>query len=135
MNITYYSFGGELFKQEEGAGIGLRASACMAKILMGVIDKLWAGIQNTWKLSVAIFFRYIDDLRLYIFPISAGWYWSETGWEYRNEEDDLRSPIERTKEELAKSFNSIVRFITFTTESEEEFSNNFLPTLDFQTQV
>ena len=29
-----YSFGGKLFRQRSGAPIGLRASACLAKILM-----------------------------------------------------------------------------------------------------
>ena len=34
MDSTCYSFGGEIFKQVSGAGIGLRASACMAKLLI-----------------------------------------------------------------------------------------------------
>ena len=48
MDSTCYSFGGILFKQGEGAGIGLRASACMAKIVMGEIDKLWARCHGHW---------------------------------------------------------------------------------------
>ena len=45
MDSTCYLFGGKIFKQLWGAGIGLRASACMAKIVMGLIDKMWSDIQ------------------------------------------------------------------------------------------
>ena len=71
MDSTCYSFGGEIFKQVSGAGIGLRASACMAKLLMGMLDKMWAQTQISWSLVVAIYLRYIDDLRVYIYPITA----------------------------------------------------------------
>ena len=43
--------------------------------------------------------------------------------------------MERTRQELAKSLTDMVGFIKFTTETEEDFKNNFLPTLDVQTQV
>ena len=48
MDSTVYSFGGKIFKQMNGAGIGLRASACMAKLVMGLIDIIWAGMQESW---------------------------------------------------------------------------------------
>ena len=135
MDSTCYSFGGQLFKQMWGAGIGLRASACMAKIVMGMIDKRWSGLQASWCLKVYLFFRYIDDLRLFMHPITKGWSWGANGWYYEDNCSDDRSDIERTKMEVAKSLNSVTDFIQFTTEGEEEFDNNFLPTLDFQTQV
>ena len=65
MDSTYYTFGGEIFKQLHGAGIGLRASACAAKIVMGKLDQLWASSQHPWLIIVQIYLRYIDDLRLY----------------------------------------------------------------------
>ena len=34
-----------------------------------------------------------------------------------------------------KSLNAVTNFIQFTTDGEEDFTNGFLPTLDFQTQV
>ena len=39
MDSTCYTFGGELYKQLHGAGIGLRSSACAAKLVMGKLDK------------------------------------------------------------------------------------------------
>ena len=135
LDSTCYSFGGELYKQVWGAGIGLRASACMAKIIMGLIDRMWASTQMTWDLKVYLFFRYIDDLRLFMHPISSGWRWGEKGWQFDGATEDNRTPIQRTKEELAKSLNDVRDFIQFTTEGEEDFHNGFLPTLDFQTKV
>ena len=134
MDSTCYAFGGKIFKQLWGAGIGLRASACMAKIVMGLVDKMWTNTQTTWSLKVYMYFRYIDDLRIFLHPISEGWIWGDTGWEYTGMTDG-RSATERTKQELAKSLNDVTDFIQFTTEGEEDFVDLFLPTLDFQTQV
>ena len=102
MDSTCYSFGGKIFKQLWGAGIGLRASACMAKIVMGLIDKMWSEIQITWNLKIYLYFRYIDDLRIFLHPISEGWSWEDTGWVYTETTDT----IERTKQEISKSLNA-----------------------------
>ena len=72
MDSTCYSFGGQLYKQVWGAGIGLRASACMAKIVMGWIDRMWAKVQVSWDLCAYMYFRYIDDLRIFMHPIAKG---------------------------------------------------------------
>ena len=135
LDSTCYSFGGQIFKQMWGAGIGLRASACIAKIVMGMIDRRWAEVHTSWDIKVYLYFRYIDDLRIFMHPISKGWSWQEYGWNFDVDSKDERSPIDRTKEEIAKSLNAVTDFIQFTTEGEEDFSNSFLPTLDFQTQV
>ena len=135
MDSTCYSFGGQLYKQVWGAGIGLRASACMAKIVMGWIDRMWAKVQVSWDLCAYMYFRYIDDLRIYLYPITKGWMWESSGWKYDDKIVDERSSIERTKDEIAKSLNAVSDFIQFTTEGEEDFHNGFLPTLDFQTKV
>ena len=134
MERTCYSFAGKLYRQVTGAGIGLRASACMAKLVMGLIDKMWGGVQHAWNIRIYLYFRYIDDLRIFMHPISEGWRWGPRGWEFTADQVDARTPSERTKEEIKKSLNAVTDFIQFTTEGEEDF-NGFLPTLDFQTQV
>ena len=137
MNTTCYSFRGELFLQTSGAGIGLMASACIAKIIMGLVDNLWANVNLSFGLKMAIYMRFIDDLPSYMFPISAGWQWSKEGWVYDEDlaRNDTRTPMNRTCQEISKSLTAMVEFIRFTTESEEDFQNKFLPTLDVQTQV
>ena len=79
---TCYSFGGSLYIQRTGAGIGLRASACLAKITMGSWDQAWAEIMFSWGIRCKLYMRYIDDLRLYAYPIKPGWIWTNSGWRY-----------------------------------------------------
>ena len=135
MMTSCYSFAGDLYKQESGSGIGLRGSACLAKILMSFWDQSWARMQSNMGLIAQIFFRYIDDLRLYLAPITKGWWWKEGKWLYDNAIEDLRNPEQRTKEEIAKSLGTPVDFLRFTTESEGDFEEKYLPTLDFQLRV
>merc|ERR1711873_308653 len=90
MDRTCYSFGGHIYKQMWGAGIGLRASACMAKIVMGLIDRMWADVQLTWDLRIYLYFRYIDDLRLFMHPINRGWSWGPNGWQFDSDKSDER---------------------------------------------
>ena len=135
MQTSCYSFGGKIFLQQSGSGIGLRASACIAKVVMAVWDSLWASIQSGCGFKVNLFMRYIDDLRLYLKPIARGWMWGEKGWYFNKDSDDLRDEETRTKEELQKSFDSILSFLNFTTEGQQDFDTGYLPTLDTQTRV
>ena len=100
-----------------------------------MIDKLWARAQSGWNIKLALYLRYIDDLRSYLFPIAKGWSWIDNMWVYDENSNDNRTPMRRTCEEIMKTLNSTVKFITFTTECEDDFSEKFLPTLDFQTRV
>ena len=135
MTTSCYSFGGELFRQKEGSGIGLRGSACLAKILMAFWDKTWGVLQKNLGLRACLFFRYIDDLRVLMAPISKGWWWRKDGWVFDISEPDDRGPEQRTREEIAKSLSSVFDFLNFTAESGEEFENLYLPTLDVQIKV
>ena len=137
MKSTCYTFGGVIFKQLLGAGIGLRASACLAKLIMGQLDKRWAYIQLSWGLLCLIYLRYVDDMRVFMHPIRRGWTWSDQGWKYDADNGDTRDDIRRTTEEIDKSLNSLIDFLSFTTESELDFGDDggFLPTLDFKTKV
>ena len=135
MATNVYSFAGDIYLQSNGAGIGLRAAACLARICMCIWDSKWATMQNDLGLSAMIFMRYVDDLRIHLFPINKGWFWSECTWKYDPDKIDTRSDETRTKEELNKSFNDIFETLKFTTETQEDFSNNMLPTLDFQVSV
>ena len=135
MNTTCYSFGGQLYQQSSGAGIGLKSSACLAKLTMGLWDKYWSKIQLTWWLKTIMFIRYVDDIRIYCYPIKQGWYWSDMGWIFKNEENDNRSPLERTEEEICKSLNTVFDFLEFTAETEQHFADQMLPTLDVKLKV
>ena len=135
MSTTCYTFGGLIHLQSDGAGIGLRGSAAQAKITMGLWDQKWAKMMNRWGFLTKIFVRYIDDIRIYAYPIRIGWAWQNNGWKYDPKTSDSRTPLERTCEELRKSFNSIFDFLRLTTECQEDFESKFLPTLDVETRI
>ena len=135
MDSSCYTFGGEIFSQQSGSGIGLRGSACSAKILMGYWDQGWCKIQQKLGLVVHLIFRYIDDIRVYMAPIREGWSWSQSGWKFDPNFSDGLSDEERTKREISKSFNDVMKFLRFTAESAEDFENKYLPTLDVQLKV
>ena len=134
-STTCYKFAGRLFRQVGGLGIGLRASAALARVTMCVWDMKWGLLQSLWGLSLQIFFRYVDDLRMYMKPIKKGWRWVQDMWKYCEDDDDTRSPEERTIEEVGKCLNSTWEFLSFTTEGERDFNKLMLPTLDFETRV
>ena len=135
ISSTCYSFGGQIYRQLKGLGIGLRASAALARITMCDWDNLWANRQWKLGLKVQIYFRYIDDLRFYLFPLTRGWRWLNSAWTYVGDSDNNGSTMAHTVREVGNSLNDIWEFIECTTECEEDFDNSYLATLDFQTKV
>ena len=135
MNSSCYSFGGKIYKQKGGAGIGERSSACIAKVVMSMWDKAWATTQSLLGLRALLFFRYIDDIRILLFPINVGWKWIDGKWVYKHDCNDGRNYELRTLEELKKTFNETLESIELTVESELDYSSGYLPTLDLQTRV
>ena len=47
MKSSCYTSGGNIYLQQTSSGIGLRASACAAKVVMAVWDICWAKIQRS----------------------------------------------------------------------------------------
>ena len=135
MNSTCYSFGGVIYLQRAGAGIGLRGSAVLARLVMSIWDKILATLFRGWNFRGKLYVRYIDDIRIYGTPIGANWYWRNMAWVYDTSSEDLRDPRIRICEELNKVFDSIFDFLKFTTENELDFTDGYLPTLDVKTKV
>ena len=130
---TCYSFGGNIYRQVSGLGIGLRASAALARITMCDWDIIWANRQHLLGLKLRLFYRYIDDIRFFLAPITKGWRWAKSKWEYVPDlsSDQTHDQI-YTANEVGKSLDDIWDFLTFTTETEQDFPNLHLATLDFQ---
>ena len=82
------------------------------------------------NLILLLMYRYVDDIRCFLRPINFGWYWGTQGWYYDQNKKDTR-----TVEEIKKSMNAVWNFLEFTTESQTDFTDGYLPTLDFATKV
>ena len=76
----------------------------------------------------------IYDLRLLLYPIKTGWEFINKQWKYTGNNQNDSHEL-RTKKALGKTFNSIWNFLEFTTESGNDYEENYLPTLDFETKV
>ena len=97
MSTSCYSFGGNIYRQKKGAGIGERCSACVARTIMSIWDKLWANTQKIEGLMVALFIRYIDDIRFFLHPINNGWKWDGQSWGFHPKNMDNLTDEQRTK--------------------------------------
>ena len=117
-NTTCYSFGGDLYRQVCGAGIGLRGAAVLAKLVMAWWDDKWVRSMKLFRISCQLLIRYIDDIRIYLKPIQRGWFWGPDGWYFDNLKLDARDDNTRTLEEVCKSMNAVLECLNFTMESE-----------------
>ena len=131
---TCYKFAGRIYRQRYGLGIGLRGSAALARLCMCYWDKLWGKLMLDNGLSLELFSRYVDDLRIYLRPIRKCWTWMNNKWVF-NEKECTKGDHQWTMEQLRESMNGIWTFLEFTVEGEQDFSDSWLPTLDFKTQV
>ena len=78
-------------------------------------------------------FRFVDDARLGMRPIRAGWRWKDGGMVYNREwveEDIAAGEQKRTTTVVNLSLNSMVEYLKFTTEDYLDFPQLKLPTLD-----
>jgi hypothetical protein len=80
----------------------------------------------------------LDDGRAVLHPIRAGWRWTGDCLEYCKRwamEDEGVTPLERTKRVLEATMAGLDTQLTFTMETEEDYKDNWLPTLDTNIRV
>ena len=68
--------------------------------------------------------RYVDDARVYLYPIRGGWRWESGDLWYKKEweeEDALISPTEKTKRVVYGSMQGLTKCLAFTAETSEDF--------------
>ena len=134
-NTHIYSFDNAYYLQRCGGPIGLRGTCAVARLAMIEWDRRWATLLTGLGLSYEEAARYMDDLRVYMFGIHEGWRWhdGELCWTEEWEREDRGScMLERTCGIMNQSMNTVLNFLNFTVESALDFSDGWLPTLDFK---
>ena len=129
-----YTFGGKYFLQKQGGPIGLRSTCCIARLVMTWWDKQLLELVAKSNLELEEKQRYMDDIRLWCFPIRLGWRWQEDelvfSMEWRREElEKGMTGLQKTLEVMERMMNSICDFLNLTMESVDDFEG-VLPTLD-----
>ena len=134
----YYSFGGSKYKQKDGGPIGLRGTCAIARLMMQIFDVKWEGTLKDLCIKIWLNCRYMDDGRTAMPPLKPGWRWMEgslkfcTKWE---REDQELSSLEITRRVILGTLNMVEDYLSFTTETEEDFADRWLPTLDMKLRV
>ena len=137
-NNHYYQFGGKTFHQAQGGPIGLRGTCAIARVVMQLFDAKWKRRLHDLGLSTWLIARYVDDSRAILQPIRPGWRWVEDDLKYtmRWEEEDRAIPGDvRTRDILVKTMTGIESYLEFTAETESDFQDGWLPTLDTSWRV
>ena len=130
-----YKFMGKHYLQRDGGPLGLRSTACLANLIMKLWDIAWTKLMEREGIEWLLYFRYVDDNRTFLAPLSEGWSWTEDGFEFSEEKAELDrnsgiSDQSRTTKELVKAMSLLVTFLKFEGEDFEMFHDKTLPTLD-----
>jgi hypothetical protein len=135
-----YTFGGKIYKQQAGGPIGARITMAASRLRMQDWGEKYSMI--LWRSSIHAYLKpknYVDDVRQATEEIERGKRFdgSKNAIVYKEEwkvEDDLNndSNLKRMGEVCLVAMNSISEDMKFTVESEEDFENGRLQTLDFE---
>ena len=132
-NHHYYRFGGKTFHQVQGGPIGLRGTCAVARIVMQLFDAKWKRRLQELGITTWLISRYVDDSRAILQPIRPGWRWVDNDLRYTKkwEQEDKDIPGEiRTRDILVETMTGIESYLAFTAETESDFKDGWLPTLD-----
>ena len=139
-NSHVYQFGGKFFLQKKGGPIGLRATCAIARVTMLSWDVKWQQIMKENGIEMEACGRYMDDLRAFLYGIRKGWRWWDgelcycQEWE-REDEAVGMCDLERTTTVLQEIMKEVCHFLRMTMETELDFQERTLPTLDVQLWV
>ena len=131
-----YSFGGKSFVQTDRGPIGLRVTNALTKRRIAN----WAGkvkkFLNNNNIKVHPANSYVDDICFVINKIEKGIIYNKVSnslvfskVQYSNDID--KTDIEKTSEVMESIMNNVSSDLKFTTEDQSQFSDCYLPTLDF----
>ena len=89
------------------------------------------------NITIEGYWRYMDDGRVFLYPIKAGCRWKDGELQYSDKwrlEDEEKSGLEITRKVIEGSMQEVMKFLRFTTEIGEG-EGMWLPTLDLQIRV
>merc|ERR1711873_72834 len=82
MSTHVYTFNGKVYLQRDGGPIGLRSTACLAALIMKLLDRAWIELASSEGLQLHDYMRYVDDVRNCLQAIKEGWRWTSAGFSY-----------------------------------------------------
>ena len=125
-------------RKTEGGPIGLRSTCAFDRVVMDRWDTKFKTRLSVNNILTELDGRYVVDGRLALYPVRAGWRWYRGGLWYRRDwerADQDISGIERTKQMVYGAMQGLTDCLSFTVETEEDFHDGWLPTLDLKLKV
>jgi hypothetical protein len=107
---------------------------------MNTWDTRWLEKMESNGIKIKTGVRYMDDIRILLYALRAGWRWWEGSlcycevWRLEDESTGTSSTI-RTARILVDIMNSMMSFLNFTMEVGDDFEDGKLPTLDLKIWV
>ena len=115
----FYKWEGKLFRQKEGAGIGLRGAGSLARHAVGEFADLFTQILKEQGIDILLLTIYVDDLLLISKNLRIGSRWMDgkLHWSKETELEDLekgRDNEEVTLQVYLDAANEIIECLKFT---------------------
>ena len=135
-----YAFGGKIYLQQSGGPIGARITMAASRLRMYDWGEKYSMI--LWRSSIYMYLspkNYVDDVRQATDHIKRGVHYDKEvdtmvykeEWKIEDDENDF-SDLKRMGLACMEAMNSVAEDLTFTVETEEDFENGRLQTLDFE---
>ena len=75
MNTHLYEFDGKIYRQRVGGPIGMRFTACLAPVIMMLLDLAWLKSMKMEGITIDLYVQYVDDSWNMLRPLNPGWRW------------------------------------------------------------
>ena len=143
-NFTY-NFGGVTYLQSKGGPIGARITMACARLVMQDWGEKFSSILLKADLKITLFKSYVDDVRLANTLLRQGMRYNMTSKTFKHTHMDemhdkmLEEEGESADARMARvchpAMEDINPDLKFTTEVASDFPDQWLPTLDFKTEM
>ena len=125
------------FRQSDKGPIGLWSMCVIARVVIGQFSKKGNARMIEKNIELEGGGYYVGDGRIFLHGLRAGCGWVGEGLWFCKEwemEDEEKTDTERTKDDMGKCMEGLVKCLAFTMESGEDF-DGWLPTLDLNMKV
>ena len=140
-NNFSYKFGGKYYHQQSGGPIGVRATGAASQLVMEDWARVFIKILTESSVKIKMIAGYVDDGRLISSTLAMGMRFSQETNKFMFSSEDREDDIKRmkngetTNQRMARvmvpAMNSVNKDLKFTAESQEDYKDERLPTLDF----
>ena len=135
-----YQFNGTTYRQAGGGPIGLHLTSIVARIVMDNWASSFLNRVSEAGTRVHLFAKYVDNVNLVLGGLSLGTRWSRNSLVHTAEAEEMDRKSGKTVESVTMdcmraAADSVVPWLTFTSDSSEHHESKTVPILDLQVWI